>query len=165
MSLQTRSLAKAHGGIQGVYTHESVACGVSMTFAVFVPPHEAGAKMPVLWFLSGLTCTHANVMEKGEYRRAAAELGMIVVCPDTSPRGEGVAFQHKVMARMQSALAQSEGAWLPQVFPEAPLDRALLAAPPGDRVVLDPAGSPMIGESAGPLSESRRCSTGWSARS
>lgn len=70
-----------------------------------------------------------------------------------SPRGEGVAFQHKVMARMQSALAQSEGAWLPQVFPEAPLDRALLAAPPGDRVVLDPAGSPMIGESAGPLSE------------
>jgi 16S rRNA (uracil1498-N3)-methyltransferase len=70
-----------------------------------------------------------------------------------SPRGEGVAFQHKVMARMSSALAQSEGAWLPQVFPEAPLDRALLAAPPGDRVVLDPAGSPMIGESVGPLSE------------
>jgi len=91
MSLQTRSLAKSHGGIQGVYTHESVACGVSMTFAVFVPPHEAGAKMPVLWFLSGLTCTHANVMEKGEYRRAAAELGLIVVCPDTSPRGESVA--------------------------------------------------------------------------
>ena len=70
-----------------------------------------------------------------------------------SPRGEGVAFQHKVMARMHSALAQSEGAWLPQVFPEAPLDRALLAAPPGDRVVLDPTGSPMIGEAAGPLSE------------
>ena len=91
MSLQTRSLAKSHGGIQGVYTHESVACGVSMTFAVFVPPHEAGAKLPVLWFLSGLTCTHANLMEKGEYRRAAAELGMIVVCPDTSPRGESVA--------------------------------------------------------------------------
>jgi S-formylglutathione hydrolase len=91
MSLQTRSLAKSHGGIQGVYTHDSVACGMSMTFAVFVPPHAAGAKLPVLWFLSGLTCTHANVMEKGEYRRAAAELGMIVVCPDTSPRGEGVA--------------------------------------------------------------------------
>lgn len=91
MSLQTRSLAKSHGGVQGVYTHESVACGVPMTFAVFVPPHEAGAKLPVLWFLSGLTCTHANVMEKGEYRRAASELGMIVVCPDTSPRGEGVA--------------------------------------------------------------------------
>ena len=91
MSLQTRSLAKSHGGMQGVYTHDSVACGVPMTFAVFVPPHEVDAKLPVLWFLSGLTCTHANVMEKGEYRRAAAELGMIVVCPDTSPRGETVA--------------------------------------------------------------------------
>lgn len=91
MTLQTRSLAQSHGGVQGVYTHESETCGVPMTFAVFVPPHEAGAKLPVLWFLSGLTCTHANVMEKGEYRRAAAELGIIVVCPDTSPRGEGVA--------------------------------------------------------------------------
>ena len=91
MTLETRSLAKSHGGVQGVYTHESVVCGVPMTFAVFVPPHEAGAKLPVLWFLSGLTCTHANVMDKGEYRRVAAELGLIIVCPDTSPRGQGVA--------------------------------------------------------------------------
>ena len=62
-----------------------------MTFAVYVPPHAAGQKLPVLWYLSGLTCTHANVMEKGEYRKAAAEHGVIIVCPDTSPRGEGVA--------------------------------------------------------------------------
>jgi S-formylglutathione hydrolase len=62
-----------------------------MTFAVYVPPHAPGAKLPVLWYLSGLTCTHANVMEKGEYRKAAAEHGVIIVCPDTSPRGEGVA--------------------------------------------------------------------------
>jgi S-formylglutathione hydrolase len=62
-----------------------------MTFAVFVPPHAKGAKLPVLWYLSGLTCTHANVMDKGEYRQAAAEHGVIMVCPDTSPRGEGVA--------------------------------------------------------------------------
>lgn len=62
-----------------------------MTFAVYVPPHAAGAKLPVLWYLSGLTCTHANVMEKGEYRQAAATHGVIIVCPDTSPRGEGVA--------------------------------------------------------------------------
>lgn len=68
-----------------------------------------------------------------------------------SPRGEGVAFQQKVMARMTSALAQSEGAWLPQPFPEAPLERALLAAPPGDRVVLDPAGAPMVGSTAASL--------------
>jgi len=90
MSLETKSLWKSHGGTQGVYTHLSETCACPMTFAVFVPPHEPGSKLPVLWYLSGLTCTHANVMEKGEYRKAAAELGLIIVCPDTSPRGEGV---------------------------------------------------------------------------
>lgn len=62
-----------------------------MTFAVFVPPQAKDGKLPVLWYLSGLTCTHQNVMDKGEYRKLAAELGVIVVCPDTSPRGEDVA--------------------------------------------------------------------------
>ncbi len=61
-----------------------------MTFSVFVPDHEPGAKLPVLWYLSGLTCTHANVTDKGEYRAACAEHGLIFVVPDTSPRGEGV---------------------------------------------------------------------------
>ena len=61
-----------------------------MTFAVYVPDHEDGAKLPLLWYLSGLTCTHANVMEKGEYRRLASELGLIIAAPDTSPRGAGV---------------------------------------------------------------------------
>lgn len=85
----------------------------------------------------------------------AAELGATSWRPvlwrrsrSVSPRGEGVSFQAKVRARMEGALAQSEGAWLPQHFPEATLDRAILAAPPGDRVVLDPAGVPMIGEGA-----------------
>ncbi|MEI7598912.1 MAG: S-formylglutathione hydrolase [Aestuariivirga sp.] len=91
MALETKSLWKAHGGMQGVYTHVSEACACPMTFAVYVPPHAEGQKLPVLWYLSGLTCTHANVIEKGEYRRAASELGVIIVCPDTSPRGEGVA--------------------------------------------------------------------------
>ena len=91
MSIETRSLAKSHGGIQGVYSHASEACHCPMTFAVFVPPHRQGTRLPVLWYLSGLTCTHANVMEKGEYRKAAAEQGLIIVCPDTSPRGEAVA--------------------------------------------------------------------------
>ena len=90
-ALETKSLWKAHGGTQGVYTHASDSCACPMTFAVYVPPHADGQKLPVLWYLSGLTCTHANVMEKGEYRKAAAELGLIIVCPDTSPRGEGVA--------------------------------------------------------------------------
>jgi len=93
MTLETKAAFRSHSGIQGVYTHQSDACRCPMTFAVFVPPHADGARLPVLWYLSGLTCTHANVMEKGEYRRAAAELGVIIVCPDTSPRGEGVADQ------------------------------------------------------------------------
>ena len=91
MALETKSLWKSHGGTQGIYTHASDACACPMTFAVYVPPHEEGRKLPVLWYLSGLTCTHANVMEKGEYRKAAAEHGVIIVCPDTSPRGAGVA--------------------------------------------------------------------------
>src|SRR5690606_37911137 len=85
MTIETLSTCKSFDGVQGVYRHASGQTGTEMTFAVFVPPHAKGTKLPVLWYLSGLTCTHANVMEKGEYRRMAAELGMIVVCPDTSP--------------------------------------------------------------------------------
>ncbi len=91
MTLETVSIATSHGGRQGVYTHCSTATGTAMTFSVFVPPHAEGAKLPVVWYLSGLTCTHANVTEKGEYRCACAELGLIFVAPDTSPRGDGVA--------------------------------------------------------------------------
>ena len=88
--METISTAKAHGGVQGVYRHASTATGTDMTFSVYVPPHEAGAKLPVVWYLSGLTCTHANVTEKGEFRAACAELGLIFVAPDTSPRGADV---------------------------------------------------------------------------
>jgi S-formylglutathione hydrolase len=84
------SANRAHGGVQGVYTHQSEATGTAMTFSVFVPDHAPGAKLPVLWYLSGLTCTHANVTEKGEFRAACAEHGIIFVAPDTSPRGEDV---------------------------------------------------------------------------
>ncbi|MCJ7992979.1 S-formylglutathione hydrolase [Rhizobium cremeum] len=80
----------AFDGMQGVFSHDSEACRCEMTFAVFVPPQAIKEKRPVLWYLSGLTCTHANVMEKGEYRRMASELGLIIVCPDTSPRGNDV---------------------------------------------------------------------------
>lgn len=85
------SANKAFGGTQGVYRHASLSTGTDMTFSVYVPPHEPGAKLPVVWYLSGLTCTHANVTEKGEFRAACADLGLIFVAPDTSPRGEGVA--------------------------------------------------------------------------
>jgi S-formylglutathione hydrolase len=88
--MDTISTNVAHGGLQGVYRHASSATGTDMTFAVYVPPHAEGAKLPVVWYLSGLTCTHANVTEKGEYRALCAELGLIFVAPDTSPRGDGV---------------------------------------------------------------------------
>ncbi|MBB3034881.1 S-formylglutathione hydrolase [Alteriqipengyuania lutimaris] len=91
MTIETVSENRSHGGTQGVYRHKSTTTGTDMTFSVFVPEHEEGAKLPVLWYLSGLTCTHANVTEKGEYRAACAEQGIIFVAPDTSPRGEGVA--------------------------------------------------------------------------
>lgn len=89
--MKTISTDKSFGGVQGVYSHSSEVCDCEMTFAVFVPPQASERRLPVLWYLSGLTCTHANVMDKGEYRRLAAELGLIIVCPDTSPRGEDVA--------------------------------------------------------------------------
>ena len=82
---------KAHGGRQLVVKHASLATGTDMTFSIYLPPQtDRGTKVPVVWYLSGLTCTHANVTEKGEYRAACAELGLIFVAPDTSPRGEGV---------------------------------------------------------------------------
>ena len=91
MLMKTLSTSLSHGGVQGVYSHASETCNCEMTFAVFVPPQAKDGNVPVLWYLSGLTCTHQNVMDKGEYRKLAAELGMIVVCPDTSPRGDDVA--------------------------------------------------------------------------
>jgi S-formylglutathione hydrolase len=89
--VETVSTNLAFGGVQGVYRHASAATGTPMTFSVYVPPHAEAATLPVLWYLSGLTCTHANVTEKGEYRRACAEAGVIFIAPDTSPRGADVA--------------------------------------------------------------------------
>jgi S-formylglutathione hydrolase len=89
-ALETLEEHRSHGGVQGVYRHASASTGTDMTFSVFVPEHAGGASLPVLWYLSGLTCTHANVTEKGEYRAACAEHGVIFVAPDTSPRGEDV---------------------------------------------------------------------------
>jgi S-formylglutathione hydrolase len=87
MTIETVSLNRSHGGVQGVYKHASRETGTGMTFSVYVPPHQGAAKLPVVWYLSGLTCTHANVTEKGEFRKACVELGLIFVAPDTSPRG------------------------------------------------------------------------------
>ena len=91
MSLEIVSENKAHGGRQLVVKHPSAATRTDMIFSIFLPPQaESGRKLPVVWYLSGLTCTHANVTEKGEYRAACAEHGLIFVAPDTSPRGPDV---------------------------------------------------------------------------
>jgi S-formylglutathione hydrolase len=82
---------KSHGGRQIVARHQSSATSSEMSFSIFLPPQaETGAKLPLVWFLSGLTCSPMNVTEKGEYRAACAELGLIFVAPDTSPRGDDV---------------------------------------------------------------------------
>ena len=88
--IETISTNRSHGGTQGVYSHASSSTGTAMTFSLFLPDHEPGEKLPLLWFLSGLTCTHANVTEKGEFREACARHRIAFVAPDTSPRGEGV---------------------------------------------------------------------------
>lgn len=88
--MEQLSLNLSHGGAQGVYSHRSSSTGTEMTFSVFVPDPEEGERLPVLFYLSGLTCTHANVTEKGEFRAACAEHRIIFVAPDTSPRGDDV---------------------------------------------------------------------------
>jgi S-formylglutathione hydrolase len=91
MAVEIVSENKSHGGRQLVVKHASSATSTDMTFSIFLPPQaQEGAKLPIVWYLSGLTCTHANVTEKGEYRTTCAELGLIFVAPDTSPRGDDV---------------------------------------------------------------------------
>ena len=90
MTLETVSEVRSHGGVQGVYRHASAATHTDMVFSAFVPDHAPGARLPILWYLSGLTCTHANVTEKGEFRAACAAAGVMFVALDTSPRGPDV---------------------------------------------------------------------------
>lgn len=88
--MKTLSENRSFGGIQGVYSHASDACSCDMTFAVFLPEEAAVGPVPVLWFLSGLTCTHENAMVKAGAQAWAAEQGIALIFPDTSPRGDDV---------------------------------------------------------------------------
>ncbi len=81
---------RAFGGVQGVFAHASDSCACEMTFGLYLPPQARDEKVPLLWFLSGLTCTHENAMVKAGAQALAAEQGLAVVFPDTSPRGPGV---------------------------------------------------------------------------
>jgi S-formylglutathione hydrolase len=81
---------RAHGGWQEVWRHDSTETGTPMEFSIFLPDAAEKGPRPVVWYLSGLTCSWANVTEKGEFRAACARLGLVLIAPDTSPRGEGV---------------------------------------------------------------------------
>ena len=89
--METVAENRCFGGVQGVYTHASEACGGDMTFGLFLPVEAQSGPVPVMWFLSGLTCTHENAMVKAGAQGWAAEQGIALVFPDTSPRGEDVA--------------------------------------------------------------------------
>ncbi len=89
--MRTISENRCFGGVQGVYAHASAVTGCEMTFGLFLPAEAEDHPVPVLWYLSGLTCTHENAMIKAGAQHWAAEQGIALVFPDTSPRGEGVA--------------------------------------------------------------------------
>ncbi len=88
---KTISENRSFGGVQGVYSHASTATGCEMTFGLYLPPAAAQGPVPVLWYLSGLTCTHENAMVKAGAQAAAAQAGIALIFPDTSPRGAGIA--------------------------------------------------------------------------
>jgi S-formylglutathione hydrolase len=89
--MKTVSENRCFDGSQGVYTHTSDVCACDMTFGLFLPQEAADGPVPVLWYLSGLTCTHENAMVKAGAQTWAAEQGIALVFPDTSPRGDDVA--------------------------------------------------------------------------
>ena len=89
--METQSENACFGGVQGVYTHASEVCSCDMTFGLFVPEEAKDGPVPVLWYLSGLTCTHENAMVKAGAQAWASEQGIALVFPDTSPRGDDVA--------------------------------------------------------------------------
>jgi len=88
--METLSSWRSFGGTLSVHQHDSALCGCPMQFAVYTPPQAAEGPVPVLWYLSGLTCNWSNVMEKSGLQRMAAKLGLMVIAPDTSPRGDNV---------------------------------------------------------------------------
>jgi len=90
MALETVAQWRCFGGTQFIYRHDSTETGTPMRFAAYVPPQAARGPVPVLWYLSGLTCTEENFTVKAGAQRVAAEAGVMLIAPDTSPRGEGV---------------------------------------------------------------------------
>jgi len=90
MAIKTISEHKCFGGVQGYYAHDSKEIGLEMKFAVYQPPQAAAGRVPILYYLAGLTCTEETFAIKAGAQRVAAELGLILVAPDTSPRGANI---------------------------------------------------------------------------
>ena len=144
--LETRSIHHCFGGRQGFYSHQSSACSAPMRFSVFVPPHSAGARLPALYYLSGLTCNEEVFAIKAGAQRLAAELGLVLVAPDTSPRktsikgatddwdfGEGAGFYVDATRapwsdhfRMYSYVTQELPAVIAEQFPVDPTRAGIL---------------------------------------
>jgi len=148
--MQTLSENKAFGGTQGVYSHASSTCNCDMTFGLFLPQEAADGPVPILWYLSGLTCTHENAMTKAGAQTWAAEQGIALVFPDTSPRGDDVADHEDYdlgqgagfyVNATQSPWARHFSMW-DYVAEELP---ALLA----DKFAIDPSRQAITGHSMG----------------
>lgn len=92
--MNIKSEQKSFLGTQGVYTHDAKTTQCEMEFSIYVPEHHANEKLPVLYYLSGLTCSQENVTTKGGFQNIASEKKVIIVCPDTSPRGTNFAGEH-----------------------------------------------------------------------
>ena len=90
-NLQLKSESACFGGTVGFYRHRSTVCNSEMRFSIYLPPQAKQRNVPVLYFLSGLTCSEENFMVKAGAQRMAAELGLMLVVPDTSPRDTGIA--------------------------------------------------------------------------
>ena len=135
MTLETLSENRSFGGTQGVYRHRSQSTGTDMTFAVFMPELVAQERVPVLWYLSGLTCTHDNAMTKAAAQQWCAEAGIAIVFPDTSPRGDDVADDDLCGAANGQALPISEPtAGAAYSRPKFGLTSSLACKPSGRRV-------------------------------
>ena len=89
-TIKTVTQNRCFGGVQGVYTHASLETRCAMRFGLFLPPQAKAGRVPVLYWLSGLTCTEENFIIKAGAQRVASELGLAIVVPDTSPRGLGL---------------------------------------------------------------------------
>ena len=88
--LRPISVSRCFGGVQHVYRHAAQTTGCDMRFGIFLPPQATAGRVPVLYWLSGLTCTEENFIVKAGAQRVASELGLAIVVPDTSPRGLGL---------------------------------------------------------------------------